>query len=86
MSVGPIRKAVAANLRTLKQTSTADGQIALALARRLDDPDTADSAVGPMTRELREILQVLNAAKPKEVSPLDDIRARREKRVRRAAS
>lgn len=82
---GPIRKAVAANLRTLKATSTADGQLALALAGRLDDPSTADSAVGPMARVLDEILQRLNATgKPKEVSPLDEIRSRREKRVRRA--
>lgn len=83
---GPIRKAVARTLRSAAATSSPEGQVALALAARLDDPGTADSAVGQITRELRELLAMVRERKPKEVSPLDEIRSRREKRFRRAAS
>ena len=87
MTAGPLRKAVARDLRRLKATSSVEGQLALALAARLDDVGTPASAVPMAARELRELLRSLRGLeKPKEVSPLDEIRKRRERRVRRADS
>ena|SRR5690348_10066173 len=82
MAAGAIEKAVRSDLRGLKATSSAEGQVAIAVARRLDASATPATAAASLARELRELLAELrDREKPEEVSPLDEIRQRRAARL-----
>lgn len=88
-----IRRSVAAavrvDLRALPDEvrSTALASAALALGRRLDDPETPAAAAASVARELRETLASLRAQAPKSgTDVLDEIAATRAKRRLEATS
>jgi len=57
------------------------GQAALLLARRMESGDDAGAALAQMVRQLRETMaSALSSAVPDEVDPVDELRARRDRR------
>ena len=57
------------------------GQLALVLARRIEQGDDTGAALSQMVRQLRETMtSALGAAEPEAVDPLDELRGRRERR------
>lgn len=56
------------------------GQQALALARRLDDGGTADTAFAAIAKELRTTLAEALKTATVAADPVDELRARRERR------
>lgn len=63
-----------------------EAALALGLAARLDDPGTSAAAAAQLAGRLLDALAVIRERAPVEVSPLDEIRARRDRRAGRAAS
>lgn len=60
------------------------GQAALVLAEKLDDPDTAPTALANIGRELRLTLADALANATMAADPIDELKARRERRQRGA--
>jgi hypothetical protein len=73
-------------LRDLGQSESTLGAGALALARRLDDPETVSSSVPAYQRELRETLAQLRAdAAPQDVDRMSEFEQRQRARDERQA-
>lgn len=62
------------------QLQTAAGQMAVALARRLDANVDTGSAMAAVARELRSVLTELLGNAPTAADPIDELRARRDRR------
>lgn len=75
---------VADQLAAMAKTDTALGATALAIAKRLDDSGTADTAMAAMAKELRAILADLARDAPAKGDPVDELKRRREARRRSA--
>lgn len=71
-------------LEAAKRTDTPLGQAALVLAERLDDADTAPTALANIGRELRLTLADALANATTAADPIDELKARRERRHRSA--
>lgn len=57
------------------------GQLALVLAGRIEQGDDTGAALSQMVRQLRETMaSALASAEPEAVDPLDELRAKRERR------
>jgi hypothetical protein len=85
LPMGKVETRVLAELTQVKQHETAQGEIALALARRLDRPrgDTG-AAIASVAKQLEASLRVASAGAVSEGDELDELRRRRDER--RAAS
>lgn len=77
--------ATKARLTELGKIESALGSAALVLAGRLDDPDTPGSAVAAIGKELRAMLTELEQHATVVADPIDELKARREKRQRGSA-
>ena len=77
--------AVRAELAKVAKQDSALGRTALVLGQRLDDPETPATAVAAMAKELRAALDALGADTPKAMSPVDELRRRREERQKGSA-
>jgi hypothetical protein len=84
MGVKRVTNATRATLDTLAKTDSPAGQVALALAERLDDPDTAATAVAAIAKEHRTTMAELTRAATVVGDPIDELRQRREARRRGA--
>lgn len=62
------------------QIGTAAGQMALALAHRLDASVDTGSAMAAVARELRTLMVEVLGSMPQAADPIDELRARRERR------
>ena len=57
------------------------GQLALILARQIESGQDTGAALAQMVRQLRETMaSALASAEPDEVDPVDELRAKRERR------
>jgi hypothetical protein len=89
----PTAKAVRAQLAELEQRvagikDTARAALALAMAKRIDDPETSASAAASCGRVLADAIEQLQALAPPaaETKPIDELRARRAKHRARASA
>lgn len=72
---------VTAELTAAGMLDSHQGQAALLLARRMESGDDAGAALAQMVRQLRETMaSALSSAVPDEVDPVDELRARRDRR------
>lgn len=62
------------------QVDTAAGQMAIALARRLDANLDTGSAMAAVARELRTLIVEVLGNQPQAADPIDELRARRDRR------
>jgi signal transduction histidine kinase len=62
------------------QANTAAGQMAVALARRLDANIDTGSAMAAVARELRTLMTEVLGTQPQAADPIDELRARRDRR------
>lgn len=62
------------------QVDTAAGQMAIALARRLDANVDTGSAMAAVARELRTLIVEVLGNQPQAADPIDELRARRDRR------
>lgn len=76
-----IAPAVARQLEVAKRLDTPLGQAALTLARRIDESRDTGAAMASMTRELRATLADALQGVAQEGNRVDDLRARRLKRL-----
>jgi hypothetical protein len=76
-----IAPAVARQLEAAKRLDTPLGQAALTLARRIDSSRDTGAAMASMTRELRATLADALQGVAQEGNRVDDLRARRLKRL-----
>lgn len=73
--------AVTAELTAAGMLDSYQGQAALLLARRMESGDDTAPALAQMVRQLRETMaSALSSAVPDEVDPVDELRARRDRR------
>ncbi len=83
------RKSVTAATRTqlvaAGKLETPLGSAAMTYAARLDDPETAASAVAAIGKELRATLEELTRGVTKAGDPVDELRAARERRRKAGA-
>lgn len=75
--------ATRAELEAAGKLDSALGSAALALAARLDDKDTAASAVAPTAKELRATLEAVTRHAKPAGDPVDEVKAKREERLRK---
>lgn len=80
-SDGPLEGAALVELGAAERTATAAGQAALALARRIDTDRDTGAAVAALTREFRATMAEAKSGARLALSPLDELRARRLKRL-----
>lgn len=78
-----VLSATRAELTKSNKLDTPLGRTALALAARLDDPDTPGSAMANIAKELRSSMESLERGTAKAGDPVDELRERREQRLRR---
>lgn len=72
---------VTAELTEAGMLDSHQGQAALLLAQRLESGDDTGAALAQMVRQLRETMaSALSSAVPDEVDPVDELRARRDRR------
>ena len=72
---------VVAELTAAGMLNSHQGRIALGLARRFDAGDDTGAALAQVARQLRETMaSALASAVPVAVDPLDELRAKRERR------
>ncbi len=72
---------VTAELTAAGMLDSHQGQAALLLARRMESGDDTGAALAQMVRQLRETMaSALSSAVPDEVDPVDELRARRDRR------
>ena len=72
---------VVAELTAARMLDTHQGRIAVGLARRFDDGDDTGAALSQVARQLRETMaSALASTEPEAVDPVDDLRAKRERR------
>lgn len=76
-----VLSAVRAELEQIRKTSTAGGQVALALAARLDAGEDPGSAMAAMAKELRATMVELTREAPAAADPVDELKRRRERRL-----
>ena len=77
-----VLSSVTAELTDVGMLNSHQGQIAVGLARRFDAGDDTGAAMAQVARQLRETMASALASKePVEVNPLDELRAKRERRV-----
>lgn len=82
-----IEDAVRAELTELGRLNSALGQQALELARRMSTEDEFGAGVASLSRELRAVMvEVAANAAPAENDPLDELRARRDRKRRNVTS
>lgn len=81
---GPVGAAVRAELAAAGTDATALGVTAVVLADRVDAGGESGTAVASVVRELRAVLADLERNAPVAASPLDELRARRDARMREA--
>lgn len=62
------------------QLDSAAGQMAIALARRLDANLDTGSAMAAVARELRTLIVEVLGNQPQAADPIDELRARRDRR------
>jgi hypothetical protein len=78
---GGVVATVTAELSAAGMLDTHKGQSALLLARRLESGDDSGAAMAQMVRQLQETMaSALASAEPDEVDPVDELRAKRERR------
>ncbi len=78
---GGVVATVTAELSAAGMLDTHKGQAALLLARRMESGDDTGAALAQMVRQLRETMaSALASAEPDEVDPVDELRAKRERR------
>lgn len=89
----PTAKAVRAELADLETRvagikDSASAALAIAMAKRIDHPDTSASSAASCGRVLADALERLRALAPPaaETKPIDELRARRAKRRARASA
>lgn len=78
---GGVLAATRAQLDTIGRIDTPLGATALVLAGRLDAGADPGSAMAAMAKELRGIMSELLAGAPAVSDPVDELRARRKKRL-----
>lgn len=72
---------VTTELEAAKRLDTVAGRQALLLARRLEDPETSfGAAAASLSKELREVMAEAMAGVAREGDPIDELRARRERK------
>lgn len=72
---------VTAELIAVGMLESHQGQLALVLANRIETGDDTGAALAQMVRQLRETMaSALSSAEPEAVDPLDELRAKRERR------
>jgi hypothetical protein len=76
-----VEAATAAELATAGRTATASGQSALALARRIDAGVDTGASIASMVRELRAALADALRDAAVAVDPLDELKAKRDRRA-----
>jgi hypothetical protein len=82
---GLVERETRVELARLGGTGTPMGAVAVALARRVDGAaGEAGSSVAALARELRMTLGVVAEASKVEADPIDELRQRREERLRGA--
>lgn len=80
-TIGGALDAVTAELTQAGMLDSHQGRIALGLARRFDDDNDSGAALAQVARQLRETMaSALASAVPVSVDPLDELRAKRERR------
>ena len=80
-----VLSSVTAELTDVGMLNSHQGQIAVGLARRFDAGDDTGAAMAQVARQLRETMaSALASREPAEVDPLDELRAKRERRERHA--
>lgn len=81
VAVGNALDAVTAELTEAGMLDSHQGRIALGLARRFDADNESGAALAQVARQLRETMaSALASAAPVAVDPLDELRAKRERR------
>lgn len=76
-----VLRATKADLERAGRLDTALGQQALVLARRLDEANDPGSALAAVAKELRTTLAEATKAASAVSDPVDELRARRERRL-----
>lgn len=66
-----------ASLVDLEMATTPHGQMALAIARRLDSPRETGSAIAALSKQLATLLDVVDQRGKRAADPLDELRERR---------
>lgn len=79
--VDTVRAAALVELGAVGRESTALGATALALAERIDSRVDTGAALASLAKQLQATLEAATAGTAKAVSPLDELRLHREKRL-----
>ena len=78
---GGVVATVTAELSAAKMLDTHQGQAALLMAREMESGNATGAALAQLVRQLRETMaSALASQEPDEVDPVDELRAKRERR------
>lgn len=80
-SVSAVANAAETELRVAGRLETAMGQSVMALARRIDEGRDTGAALASLVRQLQVALAAATEGARSAASPLDELRARRERRL-----
>lgn len=81
--IGPdsLEAATLAHLQEVERADSVLGVQAVSLARLIESPSTMPSAVAALSREFREVMKAAMEGVAAQADPLDELRARRERRL-----